>query len=402
MSLCRLPKPELPIKGEFMKTKHTSFEYHRSFACIDLSAIKANFDSLMSRTAKGTKAMAIVKADAYGHGALRVAKALQGRADYFGVAGIEEAVELRDGGITQPILILSYTAPSQFETLINSSLIPTVYTLEDARKLSQEACRLGKTAVIHVAVDTGMSRIGFRDNETGVREIEAISKLDGICIEGIFTHFACSDSADKSSAYAQKERFDAFISSLEKIGINIPVKHACNSAAIIDFDSHYDMVRIGISLYGLYPSQEVKMQNVNLKPAMAVFSHIIYVKDVEAGTGIGYGHSYITDKKRRIATVSIGYADGFDRAFSNKGFVLVNGRKAPIVGRVCMDQTMIDVTDISDAKTGDYAVVLGTSGSESITAEQLGEMCESFNYEVVCTFMPRVKRIYFENGNVTE
>lgn len=385
-----------------MNSNHKYHDYHRSFACIDLDAIKSNFDSLKSRVPSSVKTMAVVKANAYGHGAIRVAKALEKKADYFAVAVIEEAIELRNGGIKNPILILSYTSPYQFEALIDNELIPSVYRYEDAEMLSQEACRLGKTAVIHIAVDTGMSRIGFKDSEKSADTVKKISELPNIRIEGIFSHFACADAEDKACALGQKKRFDNFIAMLEERGLTIPVKHICNSASIIDFDFSYDMVRMGISLYGLYPSDEVKKDSVSLTPAMEVVSHIIHIKEIEAGTGVGYGHIYIAPEKRKIATVCIGYADGFNRAFSNKGYVLINGKKAPITGKVCMDQIMVDITDIKDAKIGDHVIIMGSSNGETITAEQLGQMCESFNYEVVCTFMPRVMRLYYENGELAD
>ena len=385
-----------------MNSNHKYHDYHRSFACIDLDAIKSNFDSLKSRVPSSVKTMAVVKANAYGHGAVRVAKALEKKADYFAVAVIEEAIELRDGGIKNPILILSYTSPHQFEALINNELIPSVYRYEDAEMLSQEASRLGKTAVVHIAVDTGMSRIGFKDSEKSADTVKKISELPNIRVEGIFSHFACADAEDKACALGQKKRFDNFIAMLEERGLTIPVKHICNSASIIDFDFSYDMVRMGISLYGLYPSDEVKKDSVSLTPAMEVVSHIIHIKEIEAGTGVGYGHIYIAPEKRKIATVCIGYADGFNRAFSNKGYVLINGKKAPITGKVCMDQIMVDITDIKDAKIGDHVIIMGSSNGETITAEQLGQMCESFNYEVVCTFMPRVMRLYYENGELAD
>lgn len=383
-----------------MKKMHNSFEYHRSFACIDLTAIKENFDALKSLVGSETKVLAVMKADAYGHGAVRVAKTLEDRADYFAVADIEEALELRENGIKNPVLILSYTSLYQYEILINNNLIPTIYSLDDASRLSAVAVKLGKKCTVHIAVDTGMNRVGFVDSPESADVIEKISRLPNIEVEGIFTHFACADSKDKSSAMAQKKRFDDFIGLLEAKGIDIPLKHCCNSAATIDFDSHYNMVRIGISLYGLYPSDEVMAERVALKPAMEVISHIIHIKDVEAGVGIGYGHTYITNEKRKIATVCIGYADGYSRAFSNKGYVLIRGKKAPVIGRVCMDQIMVDITDIDGVNVGDYVVILGENGSETITAEQLGEMCGSFNYEIICTFMPRVVRMYYENGEI--
>lgn len=377
-----------------MNTAHSSSEYHRSFVRINLDAISNNFDELKKLLKSETKTMAIVKANAYGHGAVRVAKELESRTDYFAVSAMEEAMELRENDIGIPILILGYTNPHQFETLIKNRITATIYNYDDALLLSQTAVRLGEKAVVHIGVDTGMSRIGFPDCEESIGIIKDISALSGIEIEGIFTHFACADSADKASALLQKERFDSFISGLENSGIYIPVKHAYNSAAIIDFDCCYDMVRMGIALYGLYPSDEVMKERIPLTPAMEVISHVIHVKDVEAGIGISYGHTYVTAEKRRIATVCIGYADGFNRAFSNKGYVLINGKKAPITGRVCMDQIMVDITDIDDVHVGDRAIIMGKSGNEKITAEELGEMCGTINYEVICTFMPRVTRIY--------
>ncbi len=370
--------------------------YHRSFARIDLDVIRANFDELKRRTADGVKTMAVVKANGYGHGAVRVAKALEDRADYFAVATLEEAVELRDNGITKPVMVLSFTHPSQYDTLVQRDIIATLCSLEEAEQLSVVAERHGKTATVHIGVETGMNRIGLPDTDDGVEDIRRITALPHVTAEGIFTHFACADATDKTAALRQKERFDRFLALLDEAGVHIPIKHCCNSAATIDFDAHYDMVRLGIALYGMAPSNEVMFDRVALKPAMQVFTHVIYVKDVEAGYGIGYGHTYHTSEKRRIATISIGYADGYNRAFSNRGHVLIHGKKAPIVGRICMDMAMVDVTDIPETQVGDEVVVMGTSGEERITAEDLGALCMSFNYEVVCTFMPRVARVYSE------
>ncbi len=381
-----------------MKKNFKSLEYHRSFACIDLSAVKHNFDTLKASLAPDVKTMAVVKANAYGHGAVRISKALQGRADYFAVGVIEEALELRDNGITEPIVILSYTSSLQYETLINNNLIPTIYSYDDAVKLSQTAVSLKKICTVHLAVDTGMNRIGFKDDEQSAEIIKNICKLCNLNIEGLFTHFACADCEDKTSALIQKNRFDAFIAMLEEKGVNIPLKHSSNSAAIIDLDCNYNMVRMGIALYGLYPSEDVK--KIDIMPAMDVISHIIHIKDVEAGVGIGYGHAYVTPEKRRIATVCIGYADGFNRNLSNKGYLLVHGKKAPVVGRVCMDQIMVDVTDIDNVLVGDLAVIMGSDEGTYLSAEELGAMCDSFNYEIICTFMPRVIRVYFENGEI--
>ena len=377
-----------------------SLKFHRSFARIDLTAIRNNFESLKALLKPGVKTMAIVKANAYGHGAVRVAKTLENLADYFAVADIQEALELRDNGIKNPILILSYTSTYHYEELIGNEIIPTVYSLEDAIKLSQTAVEMSRKAVIHIAVDTGMNRIGFKDCDESADIVKKISTLPNIEIEGVFTHFACADCKDKSFVNVQKQRFDKFVSSLEDRGLDIPIKHCCNSAATIDCDSHYDMVRMGIALYGLYPSDEVMKEKVALKPAMEVVSRIIHIKDVEPGEGIGYGHAYVTPEKKKIATVCIGYADGYNRAFSNNGCVLVNGKRAKVVGRVCMDQIMIDITGIDGANVGDQVIIMGEQKGSIITAEELGEMCGSFNYEMICTFMPRVNKIYYENGKM--
>ncbi len=377
-----------------------SLKYHRSFAKIDLSAIKENFIALKECIPDGTKTMAIVKANAYGHGAVRVAKVLENMADYFAVADIQEALELRENGIKNPILILSYTSSYHYEELIANSIISTIYSLEDARKLSQLAVEMNKNALVHIAVDTGMNRIGLKDTDESADIIKRISELSNIVIDGVFTHFASADCKDKTFMNIQHERFVEFLGKLESRGVEIPLRHCCNSAAIIDSDYHYDMVRMGIALYGLYPSDEVVKEKVALKPAMEVISRIIHIKDVEAGEGIGYGHAYVTPEKRRIATVCIGYADGYSRAFSNNGVVLVGGKRAPVVGRVCMDQIMIDITGIDTASVGDRVVIMGEDKGGKITAEELGEMCGSFNYEMICTFMPRVNKIYYENGEL--
>ncbi len=371
--------------------------YYRSYARINLGCIRNNFDELKKRLAPEIKTMAVVKADAYGHGSVEVAKMLENRADYLAVADIAEAVELREGGIKTPILILSYTSPYQYQELINLDLTATVYSLADAQKISLTASNLGKTAKIHIAVDTGMGRVGFKDVAQSADIIKRIDELDNIFIEGIFSHFACADCEDKSSAMSQKKRFDDFLAMLDERNVEIPIKHFCNSAAAIDLDCHYNMVRLGISIYGLFPSDEVNKEGLNLQPAMEIVSHIIHIKDVEEGTPIGYGHTYISPSKRRIATVCIGYADGYQRAFSNKGVVLVRGKRAPVVGRVCMDQIMIDITGIDNVEVGDFVVIMGKNGDEVLSAEELGELAGSFNYEIICTFMPRVIRTYSDD-----
>lgn len=380
-----------------MEKNIDKLHYYRSYASVNLASIRNNFDKLKACLAPETKTMAVVKADGYGHGSVAVAKTLEDRADYFAVADISEAKELRKNGIKTPILILSYTSPYQYEEMIELDVTATVYSLADAKDISETAVKLGKNAVIHVAVDTGMSRVGFKDCRESAEIIKAISELENIVVEGLFSHYACADSADKTSAENQRKRFDGFIAMLNEIGVDIPIKHICNSAGAIDLDEHYDMVRLGISIYGLYPSTELNRANLDLEPAMEVVSHIIHIKEIDEGTPVGYGHTYVAPSKRRVATVCIGYADGYQRALSNKGVVLIRGKRAPVIGRVCMDQIMVDITDIDGARVGDFVVVMGKNGNEFISAEELGELAGSFNYEMICTLMPRVIRTYTDD-----
>ena len=383
-----------------MPNEHTYPYYYRTFAEIDLSAIEFNFDSLKNRVQPGVKVCSVIKADAYGHGSVQVARVLEDKTDYFAVAALEEAVVLRDAGIKKPILILSYSSPYQYPILIEKDITPTIFNYDEAFELSNAAMKYGKKVPVHIAVETGMGRIGFADTEESADIVRKMTLLDGITVEGMFSHYAKADYFDKTTADSQTARFDRFIGLLEDRGVFIPIKHLCNSAGIIEFDKQYDMVRMGISLYGMYPSDEVQKDRVPLKPAMQVKSHVIHIKTVTPGTGIGYGHVYIADSERKIATVCVGYADGYRRCLTGVGYVLINGKKAPIRGKVCMDQIMVDVTDIPDVKVGDHAVLLGKSGDEEIAAEALGEMCHSFCYEVVWTFMPRVRRVYYKNGEL--
>ena len=372
--------------------------YYRSFARIDLDAIENNFNELKGLLAPDVKTMCVIKADAYGHGSRRIALFLQNKCDYFAVASINEGEAIRAAGVKTPLLILSYTSPLEYEDLIRNDITATIFNVENAKALSETALKMNKTAKVHIAVDTGMGRIGFTDDESGADAIEKIKTLPGLFVEGLFSHYACSDEKDRTSANDQTRRFESFISMLEKRGIEIPVKHICNSAAVIEGEKSFDMIRFGVSLYGLYPSEDVHKERVHLIPAMQVESHVAFVKTVKKGTKIGYGQIYTAPCEKRIATVCIGYADGYNRCFSNKGYVLINGKKAPVVGKVCMDQIMVDVSEIEQVKEGDRAIILGKYGSLSITAEELGEMSDSFSYEVLCNFMPRIKRIYVRHG----
>lgn len=383
-----------------MDTSHHKPQYYRTFARIDLNALEHNLNALKACLGEGVRFMAVVKANAYGHGSIRVSGFLEDKVDCFAVACIEEAIELRDSGITKPILVLSYTAPYLYGDLIDFDITATIFNLEEANVLSEVALRKGKKVKVHVPVDTGMGRIGVSPDDTGADILLEISRLPGVYLEGLFSHYACADCKDKEDALCQTNLFDRFIALLEARGVFIPIKHICNSAGAMDFTKQYDMCRLGIALYGLYPSDEMDMEKVKLIPAMEVISHVVHVKTVPKGFKISYGHIYTAPSERKIATVSIGYADGYNRCFTEGGYVLIHGRKAPVVGRVCMDQIMVDITDIPDVAVGDHAVILGKNGGACITAEDLGSMCHSFNYEVVCNFMPRVHRVYYKDGNI--
>lgn len=385
-----------------MNSKHILTKYHRTFAAIDLTAIDNNLKALQSFMNPGVRSMAVVKANAYGHGSVRVSLHIENKVDYFAVASLDEALELREGGIRKPILVLSYTGPVLYEELIENDITATIFNYDEAKLLSEKAVELGKKAKIHLAVDTGMGRIGLSPDEKGADTAKAISLLEGIYLEGLFSHYACADCYDKEDALAQTKLFDGFLKLLSERNVEIPVKHICNSAGTVDFDKQYDMCRLGISLYGLYPSDEMDKEKIKLTPAMEVISHVVHIKEVPKGFKIGYGHIYEAPGERKIATVCIGYADGYNRCFTNCGYVLINGFKAPVVGKVCMDQIMVDVTGLDNISVGDHAVILGKNEGKEITAEELGEMSYSFNYEVVCNYMPRVARFYYINGEMAD
>ena len=370
-------------------------EYYRTWCEIDLKAIRENMIHIRDKAGEGINVMAVIKADGYGHGAVPIGHFIEDIADYFGVASIEEAVELRKSGLTSPILILGYNSPSMYGLNLRYDVDQTIYSLQTAEIMSAEAVSAGKTARIHIALDTGMTRIGLTPDEKGLDIIKRIVALPGIKIEGMFTHFSCADMENKAYTYEQMKRYDRFVEMLGQEGIEIHVKHICNSAGIMEFDHHrYDMVRAGIILYGLLPSDEVNVKSVALSPALSWRSHVVNIMEPEMNRGISYGATYVTDHPCRIATVSIGYADGYPRSLSNKGWVLIHGRKAPIVGRVCMDQMMVDITDIPDVKIEDVVTLVGKDGSEQITAEEISEAAGSFNYEFVCDISKRVPRKY--------
>lgn len=371
--------------------------YYRAQANIHLDAIRSNVSQVKSRLKKDTKLMVIVKADAYGHGAVAVSKALENdMADAFGVAIIEEAIELRKAGITKPILILGYTPKEQYDLVVSNDVMQTVYKYEMAKDLADVAVRLGKTAKIHIKIDTGMSRLGFNDSMESLNAIKEISTLKGIYIDGIFSHFAKADDNDLDSVSNQLRRYDEFCRKLEEEGIHIPTHHIANSAGMIEFpEAEYDMVRCGILTYGIYPSELVNHSYVKLTPAMELKSRIVYIKEVPAGTGISYGSIYITERKTKVATIPVGYADGYSRNLSNIGKVIIREQYAPIIGRICMDYFMVDVTDIDGAAEGDAVTLLGKDGNCEISVEELAEWSHSFPYEIVCTVGKRIPRVYF-------
>ncbi len=373
-------------------------EYYRTFARVDLDAISHNLTQIKGKLPDGVLSLAIVKADAYGHGAVGVARSIQDRVDYFGIAELNEAVELRESGVDKPILVLSYTSPYLYETLIKYELTQTIFNYDDAVALSQTAVKLNKIARVHIAVDTGMSRIGFFCNSESVETVKRINDLPNIFIEGVFSHYACADCEDRSTTDKQTAVFKEFILALENRGIEIPIKHLCNSAGILTCDEMFNMVRIGIILYGLYPDECVIDGSVDLKPAMRIVSHVIHVKEVPEGSGVSYGHTYFTKGQTRVATVCIGYADGYSRSLSNTGRVLINGEYAPVIGRVCMDQLMVDVTHLENVNVGDEVIVLGVDGDNEITAEEIAELTNTINYEVVCQFQKRVTILQYKNS----
>ena len=363
---------------------------------IDLDAIARNFDAVREKA--GVKVMAVIKADAYGHGAIQIARLLQDKCAFFGVSSMLEAMELRQAGLRTPILILGQTPVNAFPTAIREGIRPTIFRYEDAAALSNAAVEAGIPAPFHFAVDTGMSRIGFQAEEASADICTKIAKLPGLIPEGLFSHFATADCADLSRAEKQAQLFADFDRMLKARGVEIPIRHLDNSAGLMNFDCHYEMVRSGIVTYGMYPSQEVSPDLLKLEPALKWLSRVTHVKTLPAGREISYGGTYVTTRDTVIATIPVGYADGYRRSLSGKFHVLIRGRKAPILGRICMDQLMVDVTDIPGAALNDRVVLVGSFGSESISMEEIAAAADSFNYEFVCGISRRVPRIYVSGG----
>ncbi len=372
--------------------------YPRVEAEIDLGAIRDNFAAMRGRLRDDTKMIAVVKTDAYGHGAVRIAEMMEPEAYIWGfaVATTEEAVELRRAGIRKPILCLGFVFPQDYDLLVRLQIRPATFKLSMARQLSEAASRAGMILPVHLAVDTGMGRIGFQVCEEDADEAAEIAKLSNLKVEGLFTHFARADERDKDYTQEQFRKYCRFEQMLEERGVSIPLRHAANSASIMELPgTHLDAVRAGITIYGIYPSDEVDRNLMPMKPAMSLISHICYIKKVPAGTSISYGGTFVTERESRIATIPVGYGDGYPRSLSNKGSVLIRGRRAPIVGRVCMDQFMVDVTEI-EAEEFDRVTLLGQDGKDAVTADELGRLSGRFPYELVCDISKRVPRVYVD------
>ena len=379
--------------------------YSRAYARIDLDAVAYNMEQMKQGLKPQTKMMAVIKADGYGHGAVPIAEMLETK-DYlwgFAVATLDEAVVLRTEGIKKPILVLGCVFPDQYLEMLKHDIRMNIYTEEMAEAISRMAAGEGLCAHMHIKLDTGMGRLGFDMSDSSVEAITRISQLPNVEMEGIFTHFAKADETDKTFTEKQLREFMKMAERLAENGVRFAYEHCANSAAIIDIkEANFDLVRAGISTYGLYPSEEVNKENVKLKPTMALKSHVAFVKEIHEGTPISYGGTFVSEKKMRIATIPVGYADGYPRSLSNKGWVLIRGKKAPIVGRICMDQFMVDVTDIDGVSFGDTVTLIGRDGNETITVEELGELSGRFNYEFVCDLGKRIPRVYVKNGSISE
>lgn len=378
--------------------KYIPDKHKRVCAVVDLEAAVENMEHMREKLDPATKMLVVIKANGYGHGAVQLAKKLDPLDYVFGyaVATVEEALQLRRNELYKPILILGYTFPDCYEKLVEEDIRPTVFRLDMAKELSTEALKQEKKVKIHLKVDTGMSRIGISPDDAGIGFVKQVMALPGLEIEGIFTHFARADEKDKTSALGQFQRFTAFIKRLEReLALHIPMKHCANSAAIMELPgTQLDLVRAGISLYGLWPSEEMDRERIFLRPLLSLYSHIVYVKSVPAGVAVSYGGTYVAEKERRIATIPVGYGDGYPRGLSGKGEVLIRGKRAPILGRVCMDQFMVDVTEIPEAMEGDLVTLIGVDGTEQITMEELGNISGRFNYELACDLGSRIPRIY--------
>ncbi|OEH94328.1 alanine racemase [Bacillus solimangrovi] len=382
--------------------KHAS--YRDTWVSISLDAIKNNIQQFRNHISSSCKFMAVVKADGYGHGAEIIAKtAIKEGADYLGVAFIDEAVQLRKCGITTPILVLGYTPPDTLQLAIEQNITLTCFSEDILVEASKIATNLNKTALIHLKVDTGMSRIGVRTKEDALSFTNRAASLPNVVLEGIFTHFAAADSNDSTFTDMQFSTFQEIVDYVERSGFHFQLKHCCNSAGTMQYPHmHLDMVRVGISLYGLLPDPNIPTRPFELKQAMQFKTKIVTVKDLEEGNSISYGCTYTTESTRTIATLPIGYADGLNRLLSNKAEMIVRGKRAPIVGRICMDQTMIDVTGIPNVQHHDEVTIFGRDQNCFISIDEIAQLIGTINYEIVCAIGKRVPRIYYEGDNIVD
>lgn len=376
--------------------------YSRVYATVNLDAVASNMKSMRDNLPAATLIMGSVKADGYGHGSVPVAKAIAPYVYGYAVATIDEGMILRRHGIDKRILILGVTHESRYEDLLRYDIRTAMFQYEKAKKLSDLAVKQGKKAVVHLALDTGMSRIGMKPDREHAKEAAAIAALEGIEVEGLFTHFARADETDKSAYEAQYSRYKQFLGYLDELNVKIPIRHCSNSAGIVESleSNQMDMVRAGIAIYGMYPSDEVDHESVKLTPAMEIKSCITYIKEIEPGTAVSYGGTFVADYAMKVATIPVGYGDGYVRSLSGKGDVLIRGKRAAILGRICMDQFMVDVTDIPGVQEDDEVTLLGKDGNECITMEELAEKSGGFHYEIVCDIGKRVPRVYLKDGNV--
>lgn len=374
---------------------------HRTYLKIDLNKLEHNFNCVRNKLPNNIKILGVIKANAYGHGAVEIGKFLDGKCDFFGVACIEEAVELKKAEIKTPILILGRVFPFNIETAVKYDVRIPIFSYDDAVALSNEAVKQGKNMPFHFCIDTGMSRIGFQVSEESADICKSITELPNIFAEGLFSHFATADEKDLSKAVEQRNKYKEFCKMLSDRGIEIPIKHLNNSAGIMNFDEYFDMCRMGIITYGLYPSDEVDKDILDLEPIMSWHTKISHIKELEPNREISYGGTFKTDRVTKVATVPVGYADGFPRCLSNKGKVIINGKYAKILGRVCMDQFMVDVSDI-ECNINDEVVLFGTQKNAHISLEELSNSAYSFNYELPCRIPVRVNRVYVYNDEVVE
>ena len=375
-------------------------EHNNNYAQIDLDILKQNMANIKAHVK--VPVLLVVKADAYGHGAVPVAKHLEEDCAMLGVAAFSEAMELRRNGITKPILMLGHTPPSCFPEAIRQGIRPAIFQYEDALALSEEAQKQGLEAPFHLAVDTGLSRIGFQVTPEAADICQKIAQLPGLKVEGLFTHFSNADDEDQTRTLGQVAKYEQFCSMLADRGVDIPIRHAENSAALTNFETHYDMVRAGIVVYGMHASHDVKEENVNVHPCLSWHSHVSFVKPLEEGRVVSYGATHTIDRPSLVATVPVGYADGYRRHLIHRFYVLIHGQKAKVLGKICMDQIIVDVTDIPGVKPGDPVTLIGTDGENVITADEMADVAGTINYDITCGLSRRVPRVYTRGGKIVQ